>query len=655
MHKICFGDGGGLKVELDSIEDSNVEYYTNDYLKTAGFVKVSSSEYIYKNSDKVKFDKTIGWIKEYFIEKFGMENVDICNRIEEELNAIQNTKEMFQRALKTGREIKSQENHNPHLPNTFKRDLMDYQRESVMHMIEVGNAANFSVPGSGKTTITYAALSKWISDGTIEKIIVIGPVAAFLPWEEEFESCFGKKAKSCRISGNIASEFHNIGASYDIFLMHFNTAMNRHDEIQSFMTRWKTALIIDESHYFKSPALGRWAKTALVIAPYAKRRIALSGTPMPNNAMDLWTQITFLWPHDQPLGSQQGYNDHAKKHGIGRYKSTLDSLFCRIKKSDLDLPKPKWNIIEIELSKNQRLIYDAIAAKTLKELDDIDRLNLHDQSRLQKLRLAKMMRLLQTASNPTLLGEMSSTFNVDNDLFAEQFGIAKAAIDLSMPDRSIMDYVEKYTGFEIPSKIVIASKLAKKIVGDGDKVIIWSSFIHNMTVFQESTLNDFDPIIINGRIPKDQDIPGNRDELLNKFKNGNANILIASPASLSESVSLHKNTKGENVCHHAIYFDRNFNGAQYMQSMDRIHRIGMDDSIIPEYHLIIAKNTIDGVINKRLDEKWKEMMDALNDLSLVELDTNPLPEDAQPDFEKDYQATLEYLRKIYGGVDSVTT
>lgn len=46
-------------------------------------------------------------------------------------------------------------------------------------------------------------------------------------------------------------------------------------------------------------------------------------------------------------------------------------------------------------------------------------------------------------------------------------------------------------------------------------------------------------------------------------------VMVANPAAASEGVSLHR------VCHHAIYLDRTFNAAHYLQSEDRIHRFGL--------------------------------------------------------------------------------
>ena len=645
MHSICIDQQKKLIVKYEPTNNIDTDYFIEDFLKESGFVQ-NQNTYSYSNNDLVEFNKRIKWTVEKFIRDFGSDNVEVCKPIQQALQLIHKDADFFQDALSLGEKIKNKKEHNPNLPNIFHRQLKDYQKESVEHMITLGNAANFSVPGSGKTTIAYAAISRWLEDGIVEKIFVIGPTASFLPWEEEYVACFNKKIRSCRISGNLAREFPNLGDSYDLFLTHFNTAMYRQWELQKFMEKWKTVLIIDESHYIKSPELRRWASTAINIAPYAKRRIILSGTPMPNNAKDLWTQITFLWPNNYPLGNQTIYNNYANKHGIGKYKSILDSLFCRIKKNDLKLPKPEWIPHEVQLNTRQQEIYDVIAAKTLKEIDET---NIQEQAKLQKFRIARMIRLLQTASNPSLLYEMSSEFDVNSDTFSEEFGLPAEKIKLPGIENSINEKITNYSKFEIPSKMVKASQLARDLFDKGNKVIIWNSFIHNMTMFKSQLLADLKPIVINGNTPKEINDPENRDELINEFKNSTEpKILIASAASLGESVSLHKNSQGQKVCNHAIYLDRNFNGAQYMQSMDRIHRIGMDESVKVEDHIITAKNTIDEVINRRLNEKWTDMLNALNDDMLESIDINPEPEKINiTEFNKDYQGMIEQLRKQY--------
>lgn len=645
MQKICIDENRNLIVEFSPTDDFGIDFEIELFLNEAGLQK-KENIFVYTNSDIVEFKKCVKYVVDKFLEQFGNDDVEICEPVKEFLDEITSDADRYTQSLSLGREIKNKSEHSPNVPSTFTRSLMDYQKESVEHMMSVGNAANFSVPGSGKTTITYAALSRWLEDKTIEKILVICPTAAFLPWEEEYNSCFSKPPRSCRISGHFSGRFHELGDSFDIFLVHFNTAMNRQWELQEFMKKWKTALIIDESHYIKSPKLRKWASTAIIIAPYATRRIILSGTPMPNNAKDLWTQITFLWPDNSPLGNQVIYNNYVSKQGIGKYKPILDSLFCRIKKSDLNLPAPEWVQYEVELNSRQRDIYDVIAAKTLKEVNET---NIRDQARLQKFRIAKMVRLLQSASNPTLLYEMSSAFDVNSESFSEQFGIPSPHVKLGEIEETTFEKIKNYSTYEIPSKMVKASEIAQELFSKGNKVIIWNSFIHNMELFRSNLLKNLKPIVINGTTPKESTQPENRDELITKFKNSSEpQILIASAASLGESVSLHKNSKGQHVCNHSIYLDRNFNGAQYMQSMDRIHRIGMDESVQVKYHIIFAKNTIDEVINRRLDEKWTDMLNALNDDMLDALDIDPMPERLNADeFNQDYQNVIAYLRKQY--------
>ena len=647
MHSICIEECNKIIVKFEPTGDEWQNYRVNDVLCTGDY-KLDGTTYVYTNYDLVEFEKSIQQTVDFFIREFGRNNIELCAKIKNYMTSIETSRLSYTNALHEGKKVKDKQKHSPNVSKKFRRHLMDYQKKSVEHMIVVGNAANFSVPGSGKTTITYAALSRWLDDETVQKILVIGPTASFLPWLEEYEICFGKQARFCRFNNaDLTSKIHELGPAFDLFLMHFQTAMNHQSELKKFMCKWKTALIIDESHYIKSPNLRKWASAAIQIAPYAAKRIILSGTPMPNSAKDLWTQITFLWPKNYPLGNQQLYNNYVSKYGIDKYQSTLNSLFCRIKKDDLDLPIPKWHTRTIPLNRKQQDIYDAIAAQTLQEFN---KLTIRDQGQLQKFRIARMIRLLQTASNPGLLYEKSDEYAINKDTFSEEFGFA-CTIEGPLPKitPTLVEQIKNYSQYEIPSKMVSAAQLAKQLVQKGNKVIIWNSFIHNMSIFKNRLLKEFEPIVINGTVSKEPDDMQNRDQLINKFKdNPDFKILIASPASLGESVSLHKNLQNESVCNHAIYLDRNFNGAQYMQSMDRIHRIGMDRSIEVNYYLIIAKNTIDEVIHRRLNEKWRNMLNALEDDMLQSLEIEPEPTTLNYDeFNEDYKQTIDYLRESY--------
>jgi SNF2 family DNA or RNA helicase len=193
-----------------------------------------------------------------------------------------------------------------------------------------------------------------------------------------------------------------------------------------------------------------------------------------------------------------------------------------------------------------------------------------------------------------------------------------------------------------------------------------------MKIFENQLLKDENPILIHGDVnpEEDEDDPLNRVSLINEFKNDdNPRVLIATPPSLSEAVSLHINEKKERVCSHAIYLDRNFNGAQFMQSMDRIHRIGMreeDDSsfIIPweesgektekefkrnqvYYHFFIANNTIDEIIDDSLWQKYQNMNDALDDNwpNTLDYDGNRVII-SKNQADNDFNSLYEHLKKF---------
>ena len=138
-----------------------------------------------------------------------------------------------------------------------------------------------------------------------------------------------------------------------------------------------------------------------------------------------------------------------------------------------------------------------------------------------------------------------------------------------------------------------------------------------------------------------------REERVEEFKNDEgARVLIASAASLGESVSLHQNLRGDDVCSTAIYLDRNFNAAQFMQSVDRIHRIGVTTK--PDYYLLMGEKTIDEDINRSLKAKWENMLKVLNDPLLKRLGLDAEAETVAEEEIDDIDSTLvKHLQQYF--------
>ena len=94
-----------------------------------------------------------------------------------------------------------------------------------------------------------------------------------------------------------------------------------------------------------------------------------------------------------------------------------------------------------------------------------------------------------------------------------------------------------------------------------------------------------------------------REAIIREFTDSSAdvNVLVANPAACAESISLHK------ACAHAIYYDLSYNCAQYLQSLDRIHRVGGSEHRRAHYYFLQYEDTIDSDILANVQAKAERM------------------------------------------------
>jgi SNF2 family DNA or RNA helicase len=498
-------------------------------------------------------------------------------------------------------------------------------------MVNVAHAANFSVPGSGKTSIVLSSFRILKRKNEINKLIVIGPRSSFMSWEEEYIACFKQKLNNIRMVGTKTTrrKLYRDADSKEMMLLTFQMAHRDVNELICFLKKHKCCLVIDESHNIKRLNGGEWANAILSLAPYATKRVILTGTPMPNSMYDLWSQMTFLWPNPPLLGSSEQFKnriENADSKEINEIKTDLYPYYWRIRKKDLKLKKPIYHRFLIKMKPYQKAIYDALAAKVLSELVKAP----EERSKLRMWRRSRVIRLLQAASNPSLLAEHSKEFQIP---------------PLDASGLSVDKLIDNYSDYETPAKFDITTDLVLGLLKKNHKVIIWTAFIHNIKTLN-NLFKKFNPRVVYGEIPKDENENKyyNREKMIHEFKvSPKHNLLIANPAACAESVSLHK------VCFHAIYFDRTFNGAQYMQSLDRIHRIGLEPNDQVHYYMLNSKNTIDETVDQRLTDKHKKMLQLLDDdFSILDLDLSQGEVSEEGEEEADFNSMVNYLKKIYG-------
>jgi hypothetical protein len=121
---------------------------------------------------------------------------------------------------------------------------------------------------------------------------------------------------------------------------------------------------------------------------------------------------------------------------------------------------------------------------------------------------------------------------------------------------------------------------------------------------------------------------------------------VANPAACAEGISLHR------VCHNAIYVDRSFNAAHYLQSVDRIHRLGLDPAVQTNIHVLESVTpqfvgSVDFSVRRRMIDKLRVMGRALEDTDLQRLALD----EEEANEPLDYDITLDDMRDV---IDELT-
>jgi SNF2 family DNA or RNA helicase len=179
--------------------------------------------------------------------------------------------------------------------------------------------------------------------------------------------------------------------------------------------------------------------------------------------------------------------------------------------------------------------------------------------------------------------------------------------DLLGTNLSLSQIIKKYDDLETPAKLDELLRLAKSLHEQGEKVVIWSNFIESLKLIKKAlTEQQIKAQLIYGATPTQNSSVSDeltREGIIKEFlkENGEIDALVANPAACAESISLHK------ACAHAIYYDLSYNCAQYLQSLDRIHRVGGSENKQAHYYFLQYANTIDADILYNVQQKAENM------------------------------------------------
>ena len=546
------------------------------------------------------------------LAKYAKCAIKFDQNVNEEIKAYEDAERLFAEFSKKAKDIR--ENH-PVIAefNDFKESLIHnmqarilypLQMLSAYHMAFAQNACNFSVPGAGKTSVVYGAytyLKNLPSSNPkhVDKLLIIGPLSAFGPWENEYQECFGREVESMRLIGGLSKSqksqyLHGINTC-ELTITSYQSVISIKDDLLFFLRNNKVMVVLDEAHKIKNTQGAITAASTMELAEFATSRVILTGTPAPNGYEDLYNLFKFIWPDRDVISYNvaqlANMSNNTEDERITDLIEKISPFFIRVKKSDLHIPPAQYNEIVVPMSVSQKNIYDTIEKKLMESIDT-DNVSPY----LKKIRQAKLIRLMQVATNPELLKHPLAEIVDENG----------NAIEESEEDNIFISNILQFVKDETPAKFIRAAEITEDIIAKGGKVVIWASFIRNLEKMgQYLAERGIVSKILYGATPVESSDneyelqTETRESIVREFNSDNSSfsVIIANPFAVAESISLHKK------CHNAIYLERSFNAAHFIQSKDRIHRYGLTEGTVTTYYYLISESSIDETINTRLNFK----------------------------------------------------
>jgi len=447
----------------------------------------------------------------------------------------------------------------------FARILTQQQLRNVARLAALPAGATFSVPGAGKTTEALATFAIRAQLG--DRLLVIAPKNAFAAWDEQIETClpsFGHQFVRLRRTEKIPIQLID---DPQLMIIGYQQLARVKEVIAEHLSNRRIHVFLDESHRIKGQNnISTDAVLSFSHLPISK--LVMSGTPMPQSVTDLLPQFRFLYPEV-----------HANEENV---ISLMAPIYVRTNKSELSLPPVTRILKSLPMDPLQQRLYELMKSALAREAAD----TLSKRSKQAFRGIGRSVtRVLQFVSNPALLAQ-EVAFAHSNEL----------SMALAEGDGPKLRYVLQRT---------------RNLAREGKKVLIWTTFVKNVEHIANS-LQDLGAVFIHGGVDAgDESDDDTREGKIRLFHDDpNVMVMVANPASAGEGISLHT------VCHHAIYLDRNFNAAQYLQSEDRIHRLGLSPTQETIIEIVECEGSVDEIVRQRLEFKVAQMASALNDSGL---------------------------------------
>lgn len=481
-------------------------------------------------------------------------------------------------------------------------DLRDFQLRDIAKLLSLNHGANFSVPGAGKTRVALAVYAAQCAAGAVKRLLVVCPKSAYESWQFESAACFAKPLRTQLVERSDDWET-------DALIINYERLSKSASALAMWLKAAPSMMILDEAHRMKLGTRGAYGAACMALGPLARRRLILTGTPAPNGAKDLESLMGFAWP-----GQGQRQVASAVAGGdLSRASIVLRPLFARTTKLELGLPPMETKVRYVDMPRLHGQIYDSIVGK---EAGVAGRDN--DLGRLGKTAL----RLLMAATSPALLIPGESRY--------EPLAYQVPPLDIPEND-SLGALLRELPAYELSPKYKEAAAIVAANAARGRKTLVWTTFVRSLTTVHK-LFAAYQPAVVHG---------GTIDRVaeLERFQNDpDCMVLVSNPATLGEGISLHQ------VCHDAVYVDRDFAAGRFLQSLDRIHRLGLGSDVETRVTVLAVRGTIDEVVELRLAAKLDFMGKILDDAQVQQLsDLEEEPSVASGLEPSDIQSLLGHL------------
>jgi SNF2 family DNA or RNA helicase len=464
----------------------------------------------------------------------------------------------------------------------FKTKPFEHQAKALAKILKNDwkGSGLFFDPGLGKTKTAIDFCGIRYLQGKVKKVLIVAPLSILGVWDEEIDTHLprkiprtvwvidGKKDKKVRW-------LKEQGKGLQFKIITYESCTLMRDEV----AKWRPDMIIaDECQMIKNPQAKR-SKALHYLGRRAEYRMGLTGTPVAKNPLDIYSIFEFI--DDKVFNTtwtyfKQYYAEFGGYYGyeIVQWKNLRDmaerirTRAIRVKKEEaLDLPEKLFQVIPITLKPDTAEMYNSMANEMMVELGNLGELAVG-------IALTKMQKLEQITG-----GFIMREVPVEGADKPE-----KQVIDFATYEKinTTMYYLEKF------------------ILDEEQKVVVFCKFVWEIEKLAElSRKAELNPMVIYGATKKDD-----RDAIRERFQNDPKYKLIIA----------HEGTGGVGItltaAHICIYHSVDHRLDWWIQSQDRLHRIGQKNKVL--YLCLMVKGSIDEEKLKALKAK-KNLADLVVD------------------------------------------